>query len=753
MATLLDVFNAASTLGQGVNRDVEKVIDDNARSAVTAQQLDMQEFMAQEMQKFSERTDYDNFAKDFEDDFARKYSDYNSAAGPNAYKTAWNAKLGNELMAQYKTQGNIAVSKLVAQGKRNLATQEDMNSLKRIRELEPTQENLDAQMGIINRMYTSGRISEEARWQLSDEAYANAQSRTAEAALLSAVERNPKLLSMTDSELSDWTMSHGPALRASIAGVDGKENELSLSRRKINDAAVQSVRLRIRDKWEKTNNALTENFVNTSYRVMFSSGDNAAELVSDIKGQIVRIKRMGNTELSPDQKNAQINRLESLLRPLTESASGKSGSTKKELWKNIIKDKSADIVDAIIRGKQNDTDDGIETFNRGRELFLDAAKDLYISGGMSDGLSYKEAEENYKRDYGKLVADFAMAWKKRIGEQYPELTKKIDRIAKVPDEWKKKEPFKSTPELAEFLEPELSEFLWDFTAANDFRTVSAESLRAQVDDYLNRMTSKTFEYLQANPEKAKKQYASDKGFARALNATGGDYIFTDIFGKTHAIGGKTTEEKLSNLNAWQKKDLAAVLGTNEIGELGYELTDSGNDRSSTMVYQANNALYKYGVSEDGKSPALYEKKGDGDWHEIKREKNAASVAEVRSRKAEKEAAAQSRRAAAEKVKAEKAQNAYNATHFDTMTEEQYEDTLDGLKWQGYEQDAIDIITSSEAPEGIDGNEWKSADVNERIRLYNEWKDNQKKLQKLQQRVQQNSYGEYPTGSRKRGVQE
>lgn len=624
MASLLDVFNSAASLGQVFIGASEKQLKEEAEAALSKQNLDMQRFMADEMQKFSVRSDYENFADEWNSDFERVYGSYNGN-GQSAYKNQYTAKLGNQMLSQYKLSGDIAMQKMIQNGRRNAQDADWQNQIAELSNRPATQERMNGMAAVYQKRFESGLDTAQQYEQNMRNAYNTTQAEAATGWLYNEIQTHPELMNETDEALSNKLMSKS-VINAAMHLPDGRTVELSTNRRAVNDEAVKQTRLKVRSDWQKTDTQLTAEYSDIDYAVAFDSGANADALTQRITSQIQKIRGLNGSQLSDEMKLSQIKRLEALLSPLTQSGSKSSGtsSAREAAFTAAIKDRQADIVEAIIRGKQNDTQNGIVNFNNGKIAFIDACRKLYADNGKST--------EEFERDYGKLVSDFTLSWKKRIGEEYPDLIRQIDKIAKIPDEWKKKEPFKSNPDLAADLEPELTEFLWDFTAGNDFRKVNAESMRAQIDDYLNRMTSKTFDYLEANSDKARKSYTKDKGFARAISAAGTDLIFTDIFGKTHAIGGSDTEERLKNLNAWQKRDLAATLGTDAIGELGYEETDGGNDRNSTMIYEVNKKAYKYGVNEKGTTPILYEKQKNGEWKEVPRIKNAVKEAEAKEKR-------------------------------------------------------------------------------------------------------------------------
>ena len=632
MATLFDAFQATAGLASTALSISDKHKQELAEARLYSQQLDMQRFMADSMQDFSTRTDWQNFQKDWENRFSEKFNEYNSPKGRSAYQDQYTARLGNRMLDQMKVQGDIAMQKMIMQGQRNETSVKLDNAITEARSLPASQSRLDTEMSLIDERYRLALDTSEQSAARKREAYGIAQMESSRDWLYGEIRKNPDLLKKSGKELSDYLMSHAPKMSASVFGVS-----LAQDRREANDRALQAVMRQVKDEWDKNDRALSEAYTNIREDVMWGR-KGADELYTEVLSQVMQVRVLDGGVISGEQKQQQLSRLEALLAPLSGAAGGGTGKARSTAMSSALRDTQANIVDAIIRGKMNDTDAGIQTFNEGRELFLKEAEKLYQSDGRAD---------EFQRDFGTLAADFAAAWKKRIGEQYPELTRKIDRIARVADDFKKKEHFKSNPELAEHLVPDLVEFLWDFTASNDFRTISAESLSAQVDDYLSRMTGKKIDWLEQNPDRTAETYSSEKKFARAISAANDDLIFTDVYGKQHSIGGATTAQRLENLKNYQKKDLAAVLGTDSIGEAGWEVTDGGNDRTSTMVFQANGREYKYGVSDNGKKPVLYERNGSAAaWHEVTR--TGSELADARE--AEKKRLRADSRAAASAVK-------------------------------------------------------------------------------------------------------
>ena len=613
MATLFDTFQQAAQLSGVVLSDVDRRNKEMASVKLQSQQLDLQRFMADEQLKFSQRTDWENFEKEWNDDITRKFNEYNAAGSAHHYANNYTAQAGNQMFAQFKAQGDIAMQKLILQGQRNEKSAELDNAFALLGEQGASQERLDAQIEILDQRYQMNLDSYEQYAAKKARAYAETQYDVTQQWLYDEVKADPSLLKKTGAELEKWLSEKldAPHLNATLRGADGTEHDLAQNRREVNAKAIEAMRLKIEDDRRQKSDELERDYLKIEQSVMWPTTGPSA-IVMSIKAQIAGIKQLDGTKISDDNKTREIARLEALLRPLTEVKAGSTGARAKAstaAFSSALKDESANIIDLIINGKENDNGViGFGSFYDGRNYYMQAVRDIAAKYGATGS----QVEEMWPR----LLNDFAIAFQKRVGEVSPELKKNIDTLLTIPKSWKNEEPYKSAPELAEDDAINLAAFVWDAIAGTDFNHVDTQFVSRMIDEYKDKRTSDALDWMQSDPNKAAAKYATDKGFARGIAAANEDYVFTDIFGKTRYVGGRDTQEKLTALQEKERAEIARVTGNAAVVPIGYEITDGGNDRNSTMTYYvgegANRRLFKYATNEKGKLPVLMEQLG-GEW--------------------------------------------------------------------------------------------------------------------------------------------
>lgn len=624
MATLLDAFNATAGLVSGILSVSDRERRKEADAKLAAQRIDMRRFMADEMLKFSQRTDWDNFEKEWNDDFSRKFDEYNAPDGPSAYKDEYTARIGNQMLDGLKADGDIALRKIVAQGRMNASGASIDNAIGKLRNEPATQNRLDEEFSLLDRRYDTGLDDPVRSAARKREAYDTAQFESTTSYLYDAVRKDPSLLKKSDKELSDWAMTHAPRLSATMRGADGNETQLASSRREVNDRAVQSAMRRIRDDQERNDAALTSEFSAISDDVSWS-GKGADELVAEIRAQVEKIREMSMdaAKLSPEQAARQIAKLEGLLRPLTEKkGASATSSAGKAAFKAELEEMTERAAAAVVRGARNDIGGGYTNFYSARNKLDNDYRAVYMKWGM-----------DYDGDRAKRLTDFIKPVTEEIARQHPELKAALAEYVKLPKEVLEKKLYRKNPDLQKETAEGLYAFVWDRLATSDMSGVTAEDLRGWRDEYLARVSADELDWLEANPKKVEKAYAKEKGFARAVRASEGDFVFTDIAGKEHVIGGNAVADRLRLLEGYEAEEIKSRTGAATVAPAGYEITEGGNDKSSVMTFSAygeekdesgNRRLigtFKFASSEDGKRAVLMRKEGDG-W--VKEEKDDAA---------------------------------------------------------------------------------------------------------------------------------
>lgn len=95
VTTLLDVWDQVNKTGG----QILSAMDEHNRQVADAElqnmQLKMQKWQNDELLKFQNSTDYENFQQIWDEDFKAFYDDYNQSSGANYYKSKYTQKAGN----------------------------------------------------------------------------------------------------------------------------------------------------------------------------------------------------------------------------------------------------------------------------------------------------------------------------------------------------------------------------------------------------------------------------------------------------------------------------------------------------------------------------------------------------------------------------------------------------------------------------------------------------------------------------------
>lgn len=394
--TLYDVWNSVSNAASTAMGIADKWLKQEADASLRAQQLDLESWQRDEMLKFKGRTDYENFQKEYDEDFQRKFEQYNS--GTSKYKNNYTAQQGNILFDNLRANGNANVQNMVWQGQRNLATQTDLNSLNLLGETAGSQENYDAMASIINTMYSENRIDEAQRTKLLTDSYTQNAQAEYNAAAASFIAQNPNA---TDAQINDALENFQSGINADFEGDD-----LFLDRESVKSAAIKQM-------WQNINTTRSENntqLVNENTDILnrvYNNPSNIAQNISMLQAQIRKIDGYANTALSAQDKRTRENELKSALASLENASQATSSGSREASSKTMTLQQFAKTM----TGSEDFYNEGIAQGLTAYEI--QAAFTYDVNDKLDNNLAViqqtyidkygNEWRDYYSRDYGEYI--------------------------------------------------------------------------------------------------------------------------------------------------------------------------------------------------------------------------------------------------------------------------------------------------------------------------------------------------------------
>ncbi|MGI5096567.1 hypothetical protein IZU27_02690 [Treponema socranskii] len=349
-ASLYDAFRAVGGFTSEMLQIQDIANRELAEANLKAQQIDLNAWQQQELQKFAGRSDWENFQKEWDDDFAKKYEEYNSASGPNAYQNDFTARYGNELFASMKASGDMHMSTVIQNGKRIHAGVMLDEAYDKAGKGTAGQERLDMQSSIIDQKYRSGLYANEADYRAAKAKLYNDTAAEMYADLCTRLAGENKELD--ENQITELARKEGIKLNISAASHAGDDvavyADSALAEKtgiKIYERHVQEHQDTVNEQETQRNTAIIDNF--------YFGRKNAGELIDDANLQIQRLEAMSPQDISAQQRRARIKEIMSY-KDQIKNGTGSSGSAGMTKAESAIKKKFEHLIAAARAGNTSD---------------------------------------------------------------------------------------------------------------------------------------------------------------------------------------------------------------------------------------------------------------------------------------------------------------------------------------------------------------------------------------------------------------
>lgn len=319
VTTLLDVWDQVNKTGG----QILSAMDEHNRQVADAElqnmQLKMQKWQNDELLKFQNSTDYENFQQIWDEDFKAFYDDYNQSSGANYYKSKYTQKAGNEMLNSMKASMDIKVSQMVNAGQRNYQSSLMQNSLDLLSENGGSQDNYNAQAGILESMYAQNLITADQYFQGMNTYAIQNQYDMFSAEFQRIAAANP---GMSDAELDAAMDAISIDFTAQVRGQDGQLTDLAIDRASIKAKAKEAQWSAIKEQRDANNKAIYQTNTNLIVAAEQGNGDLAA-----MKAQLRKVQSMRNLEISEtDQRQREEELIRSINTLTSVNAAGSSGA-------------------------------------------------------------------------------------------------------------------------------------------------------------------------------------------------------------------------------------------------------------------------------------------------------------------------------------------------------------------------------------------------------------------------------------------
>ena len=327
--TLMDAFSAAANFGNTALNIYDRKQKEVAEADLRAQQLDLEVWQNETLQEIQRSPDYENYEQMYKDAWRKKYEEYNSITGLNAYKNNYTAKAGNQMFDSMQANAQIKLLQAKTQRMDMNRIEKDNSTVTKLNELYPAgQERLNLKKDIYERQYADGVITEAQRNQALEKNAAEEIMDTTQAYTLAYLTKNPHL---TEGEALENLGKYQTDLNLSVNGY-----EIPLDKNAYVQKGIQNAFRKINEIQSQNNSDIKgqNTIILDDWRMGINNASGDESRISNVcntyrnkaVAQISKLRSMGALEITEDDRRTRITELEGILQDIDGYKNLKGGS-------------------------------------------------------------------------------------------------------------------------------------------------------------------------------------------------------------------------------------------------------------------------------------------------------------------------------------------------------------------------------------------------------------------------------------------